>query len=206
MTNKPAPLDKRRKRIVAQLATEARQSVRINLPLHGHFLMKTGEEFPCKIEDISPGGLMVKSSCAPQEGERVILRVDELGRLEGDVVRRCKDSFAITLHTTKRKKDKLADDLTWQINKERLGLSDERSAKRTKRKNQVYVQSRDGIRFLAKSIDLSITGMAIETTEKIKSGEHVRVGRLDGVVTRQLKDGFAIRFDPPSAKLAKEIR
>lgn len=198
MVDQPAPMDKRRKRLVARLAADRRHFKRISLPLNGRYMAQDGGEYPCRVHDISPGGLSVRSDYSPGDSKHVVLMIDALGRLEGDIVRVVAGGFAVSLHSSARKRDKLGDALTWQLNKDRLGLHDERAAKRSKHKNRVYVQTADGLKFLAQSIDMSPTGMAIETTEALKIDERVRVGSLKGVVVRHLANGFALRFDPPS--------
>ncbi len=193
-------LDRKRAKIVAKLATETRRYARVSLPLAGRYLAQNGWEYPCQVEDISPGGLLLKTEYPPRNGKHIVLMIDGLGRMEGDIVREFNGGFAVTLCITTRKKDRLGDNLTWELNKHRLGQNDERLSKREGRKSQVYVQKENGTKFLARSVDVSITGMAIETSEEVKPGERVVVGRLHGVVTRRLSNGFAIRFDPPSGK------
>jgi len=197
MTNKPAPLDGRRKRLVARLTTERRHNHRVRLPLKGRFLTQDNGECLCEVLDISPGGLLVRSPALPDGNAHVVLMLTGLGRVEGDVVRVDKGGFAVRLHATGRKRDRLGDELTWLLNKDRLGLKDDRAARRSKRHDRVYVQTEDGLKFVARSVEVSLTGMTIETAEPIRPGEQIRIGRLEGVVVRRLARGFAVRFNPP---------
>ena len=197
MIDRPAPLDGRRRRIVARLATERRHSQRVKLPLPGRYLTQNGREFPCEVIDISPGGLLVRASPLPATGERVVFMLAALGRLEGEAVRIDADSFAVRLKVSARKRDRLGDELTWLLNRDRLGLKDDRACRRIRRRNRVFVQTADGLTFTARAIDVSMTGMAIETSEPIRPGERIRVGRLDGVVVRLVENGIAVRFLPP---------
>ena len=197
MINRPSPLDGRRKRLVARLTTERRHGRRVKLPLRGRYMVRAGQEYTCKLIDISPGGLLVQTDTLPAAGAHVVLMLEKLGRLEGDVVRLGAHDFAVRLHVTGRKRNRLGDELTWLLNKDRLGLSDDRASRRSKRRKRVFVQTADGLRFVARSIEVSLTGMAIETSEPVRRGERIRVGSLDGVVVRRLARGFAVMFDPP---------
>ncbi len=197
MTGRPVPLDGRRKRLVARLATERRHNQRVKLPLPGRYLTQKGREFTCEISDISPGGLRARAHTLPAKGDRTVFMLAGLGRLEGEVTRVDTGSFAVRLHATGRKRDRLGDELTWLLNKDRLGLKDDRSARRIKRRNKVFVQTNDGLKFIARSMEVSLTGMTIETTEPLRPGERLRIGRLDGMVVRRVPNGFAVRFNPP---------
>jgi len=203
MSLRPEKLDKRRSRIVGRLASDNRNFSRGKFKLRGRFLAENGWEYPLEIEDISPGGMSVRSDFCPKKGQQVVMLLEDLGRIQAKVVRSTSDGFAVSIIATSRKRDQLADRLTWLLNADRLGLSDDRAAVRTQRAGEVYIQLLDGTRFVATSVDVSISGMAILSPEKVTIGERVYVGKLSGIITRRLEGGFAIRFDPPTNKTSE---
>jgi hypothetical protein len=197
MVHKPVKLDKRKSRIVARLAAESRHFVRGRLSLKGRFLAANGWEYPFDVQDISPGGMNINSDFVPPVGQDIVLMVEDIGRLQAKVVRITEGGFAVALQATARKRDQLGDQLTWLINARRLGLNDDRSGDRGQRQGDVHILLEDGTRFVASAIDVSLSGMAIETNESVKIGEQVQIGKLSGRITRKMQTGFAIRFDPP---------
>ena len=200
MSLRPEKLDKRRSRIVGRLAADNRHFSRGKLTLKGRFLAENGWEYPLEVIDLSPGGMLVQSDYRPNEGQQIVMLLNELGRIQAKIVRTTETGFAVAIIATLRKRDQLADRLTWLMNAERLGLGDDRAAARTQRAGDVHIQLLDGTRFVASSIDVSISGMAVLSQEKVTVGEPVRVGKLSGIIARHLDGGFAIRFDPPAGK------
>ncbi len=198
MIAQPEKLDKRRTRIVARLAAENRHFARGELTLSGRFLAENGWEYPCEINDISPGGLSLQSDFQPPLEQDIILMAEELGRIQGKVSRLTDDGFVLLIKSTTRKRDQLANQLTWLMNAERLGLEDDRADVRTQHQGMVHLEMKDGTRFVANAIDISISGLAVESTEHVTLGEPVKVGKLCGTISRRLASGFAIQFDPPT--------
>ena len=127
--NKPsqfrARLDRRKIKIAARGAQERRRHRRAEVVLAARGLSPSVGEFTCKVVDVSPGGVRVKGDQIPFKGERVVLMVEGLGRLEGEVARINPDGFGIRLHVTQRKRDRLGDAITWQLNVNQLGLEED---------------------------------------------------------------------------------
>jgi hypothetical protein len=199
MTLKPEKLNKRKSRVVGRLAAESRNFSRGNLNFSGRFLAENGWEYPFAIIDISPGGILARSDYIPKLGEQLVMITAELGRIQGKVIRREDNSFACIIQSTARKRDQLADRLTWLLNYQRLGLKDDRIAERKAKNQEVYVTLGDGTRFIATSLDMSITGMLIQTKETVRLAEKISIGKLSGTVSRITETGFAIQFDIPIA-------
>ncbi|MBL4616732.1 MAG: hypothetical protein JKY46_03475 [Robiginitomaculum sp.] len=199
MALKPEKLNKRKSRVVGRLAAESRNFSRGNLNVSGRFLAENGWEYPFAITDISPGGILAQSDYIPKLGEQLVMITAELGRIQGKVIRCENNGFACIIQSTSRKRDQLADRLTWLLNYKRLGLKDDRIAERTAKNQEVYVTLDDGTRFIAASLDMSITGMLIQTKETVRLAEKISVGKLSGTVSRITETGFAIQFDIPIA-------
>jgi len=123
---------------------------------------------------------------------------DGLGRLEGEVVRAGQTGFGLRLISSQRKRDRLADAITWRFNMERLGLDEDRTAPRKPGRGRAKIRLRDGVVIQADVVDVSITGAAFACLERPRVGEPVQVGDMKGHVARWLETGFAVSFDPPA--------
>ncbi|XBQ15157.1 MAG: PilZ domain-containing protein [Oceanicaulis sp.] len=197
-----ARLDRRKIKIAARGAQERRRHRRVHLSLPGRGLAASTGEFGCTLIDVSPGGARIHTRTPPRRGERVVLLFDGLGRLEGEVVRAGQTGFAVRLTGSQRKRDRLADAITWRFNMERLGLTEDRHAPRKPGRGRAKIRLRDGVVIQADVIDVSITGAAFACLERPRIGEPVRVGDMSGRVARWLENGFAVSFDPPNERTA----
>lgn len=199
MAEEPNRLDRRKIRIAARGAAERRRHARLPLRLHGRFWSETHGEHACRLVDISPGGARVMSRTLPASNQRVILMINGIGRMEGVVVRSEGEEFSLRFSATDRKRDKLADTITWRFNKDRLGLDEDRHAPRKPGRGRAKIRFTDGVVIHANVLDVSVTGAAFECLERPKVNEPVRVGEMSGRVARILDNGFAVVFDPPEA-------
>lgn len=200
MQDEPGRLDRRKIRIAARGSQERRRHARVPLQLHGRFWSEAAGENACRVIDISPGGARVLCRMPPREGSRIVLMIPGLGRVEGQIVRREGQEFSVTFMTTARKRDKLADAITWRFNKDRLGLDEDRTAPRKPGRGRARIVLADGVIIQANVLDVSVTGAAFECLERPRIGEPLRVGEMSGRVARILDNGFAVVFDPPQAK------
>ena len=190
-------LDRRKIKIAARGAQERRRHRRVRLSVPGRGLAASTGEFACTLVDVSPGGARIASKTPPTPGERVVLLFDGIGRIEGDVVRAGPAGFAMRLSLSQRKRDRLADAITWRFKMDRLGLNEDRAAPRKPGRGRAKLRLRDGVVIQADVIDVSITGAAFACLERPRIGEAVSVGEMTGHVARWLENGFAVRFDPP---------
>lgn len=197
MQDEPGRLDRRKIKIAARGAEERRRHARVPLQLHGRFLADSSGEQSCRLLDISPGGARIMSCSIPAQNERVILMISSIGRIEGVVVRTTPEEFSVRFHAPTRKRDKLADTITWRFNKDRLGLDEDRIAPRKPGRGRAKILLQDGVVIQANVIDVSVTGAAFECLERPRIDEPVKVGEMRGRVARILDNGFAVVFDPP---------
>lgn len=94
-----------------------------------------------------------------------------IGRIEGRVVRREGGEFSVSFNAPQRKRDKLADAITWRFNKDRLGLEEDRTAPRKPGRGRARILLDDGVVIQADVIDVSVTGAAFECLERPRIGE-----------------------------------
>lgn len=181
-------------RIVRGLSNERRRFRRVQLNLLGRCMRADGHEHPCQLRDISPGGMALETSARADVGERVVSYIDQLGRLEGVVVRTYPTGFAMTIEATARKRDKLAAQLTWLAN-EGLDLpEDRRHARIVPRNPRSELVMPSGVRVTCRIIDMSQSGAAVASETKPPVGTIITLGKIQARVTRVNDDGFAVEF------------
>ena len=78
-------------------ADERRRFQRVRVNLLGRYMLADRREYPCQVQDMSPGGMALVAPVAGKAGERVVAYVDHLGRLEGTIVRVYPNGFAMNV-------------------------------------------------------------------------------------------------------------
>jgi hypothetical protein len=176
-------------------ARDRRGFRRVDLPLSGRLLDPFGAEHPFDLINISPGGLALRSPARWRVGARAVIYCNGLGRLVGEIVRGDAASFAVRFELTPLKQDRLADEITWLWNKDRLNLSDERSFARAQVNGRVGVRLDDGRELDCDIVDMSLFGVSLACTqarpfigqEAVLAGRRCRVARYTDA-------GFALDF------------
>ena len=174
---------------------DRRANVRVDLSLNGRFLGNGVDDHSVLTRNISCGGAELIANMCPEVNSEVICYLDDLGRVEAEVVRPTKQGFAVRFKVSPRKRDKIADRLTWLANYKQLGLDDEREAPRYAGGGPALVKRADGRVLQCRTIDISLAGAAFEADGPAPPvGEIVHVGNLTGEVVRTMRNGFAIRY------------
>jgi hypothetical protein len=138
---------------------------------------------------------MITSETRPDDGANIVCYFDELGRVAAEVIRNTPDGFAVRFKTSDHKRDKLADLLTWLINRERLDLHEDRKADRFPAGGPALVERSDGRQIQCRVIDISLTGASFATEAPPPlMGEQISTGNLKGEVVRSESGKFAIRY------------
>lgn len=176
-------------------STERRTYDRLRLKLYGRFMLEDQTEHACAVEDISTGNLSLRADRIGRGGEKVIVYLDQIGRLEGIVTRTDVGGFAISIIATDHKREKLAAQLKWLANREFNGTIEDRRHDRVAPRNPLSVlQMSDGRQYQCRIIDLSLSGAAIEIDVKPALGSQVSLGTMHGQVIRHFDEGVAIQF------------
>ena len=190
-----APPSRVRRLARTETAKDRRLNKRVQLALGGRFLMDGADDLSLVVVNISCGGAAFRADVKPSTGARIVCYLDDLGRLEAEVIRPTDDGFAVRFLSTAHKLGKIADRLTWLCNYKQLGLSDERVAPRHAGGGPALVTRADGRVIQCRTIDISLTGAAFTADGPAPHvGEIVTVGSLTGEVVRTLRSGFAIRY------------
>jgi c-di-GMP-binding flagellar brake protein YcgR len=174
---------------------DRRRFQRVTVELLGRFMLEDRREYPCQTIDMSPGSVAFTAAISGKVGERVVAYVDQIGRIEGLIVRVQAGSFAMSISATQRKRDKLAAKLTWLANRHELNLPEDRRHDRVSAKiSVVTVALPDGREYQARVVDISLSGAAVALEVRPPIGAPVMVGKLRGRVIRHFDEGVAIEF------------
>ena len=176
---------------------DRRRHRRVAITLLGRFMRANKQEYPCKLVDISVGGAAIHASVDVDSGERIIATFDHIGCLEGTVVRTFPGGFGIELQATQYKRDKLAGQIAWLMNRHELGDSAE--ARRHERiaianSKQAMLKLDEGVTIPVDVIDFSMSGASIATTARPPLGHSVQIGKLKGRVIRHHTEGIGVEF------------
>jgi len=176
-------------------AIERRRHQRVKVVLMGRFMLENREEYPCQTVNASPGGLAVIAPVVGRMGERVVIYLEHLGRVEGKISRQFQNGFAIQLLATRRKMDKLASALTWLANRHELGLPEDRRHERVlPRQTGAILQLPDGREIGVRIIDVSLSGAALSCTDQPPLDTRVTIGGTPAKVVRHFEGGVAVEF------------
>lgn len=186
-------------------SNDRRRHHRVGVRLLGRYMLPDQNEYHCQVINISPGGLALSSPTCGEIGDRVVLYLDHVGRVEGVITRHFAGGFACLLKVPDRKRERLADQLTWLANRSILTGQDGRVHERIVPTDSSSVLSLpDGRNVSCTILDISVSGASISTPVFPEIGTEVVLGRTRGRVVRHHDDGVAIRFTgaPDLAKLS----
>ncbi|MEO0982865.1 MAG: PilZ domain-containing protein [Pseudomonadota bacterium] len=174
---------------------ERRRHRRLDLRIGGRFMNESSDEFRLRTINISCSGAFMEARQRPPLGANVVCYFDGLGRVAATVVRRTAEGFAVLFRISPFKRDKLADRLTWLLNKDALGLAEDREAPRHAASGPAVITRQDGSRLQCRVLDISLTGAGFETDGAAPMiGEIIQTGNLRGEVVRRTEKGFGVRF------------
>lgn len=178
-----------------RLVADRRRHKRVNVTLLGRFMRPSKQEYPCKLVDISAGGAAMMSPVTVDDGERIVAYFDHIGGIEGKVARSFEGGFAIRLAVTSHKREKLAAQLTWLINRSGHLLAEDRlHSRRLPGNEQSSLQLDEGIVVACRVMDISVSGASLDTQARPEIGREVTLGKLRARVTRHHASGIGVQF------------
>ena len=180
---------------LASRPIERRRHARVKIALLGRYMLSNRTEFPCQSIDMSVGGLAITAPVKGKIGERVIVYLEHIGRIEGDIARHTADGFGMTVIATSRKREKMAAQLTWLANRGALGLPEDRRHDRVPPKaTRIVLKLSDGTEVPVKMLDMSLSGAAFSADVKLLITDPVILGKTQAKVVRKFEGGYAVEF------------
>ena len=173
---------------------DRRVNRRIPLVLLGRFMRASRHEYPCKLMDISVTSAGMMSPVAVDPGEHIVAYFDHIGGIEGKVERTFDGGFALGMSATQHKREKIAAQLTWLINKHELqAVPDRRHDRRTVNEKST-LKLDEGISIECRVLDVSLSGASIATPARPAIGTEVMFGKLRCRVMRHHDQGIGVAF------------
>lgn len=180
------------------MTADRRRYQRVPLDLNGRYVLPDRSEHPCRAADVSPGGVRLLAENRPAPGQRVVVYLDEIGRLEGIARRASGEGFAMTITATSRAREQLTARLVWLANRDALDLDDDRSDCRyTLHHRPAEVRLESGEVVPAQIVDISSSGAAIRLSRRLEIGAWIVLDGRAGTVVRAIECGHGIAFNTP---------
>lgn len=177
---------------------EKRRYRRMPIELSGRLQDASGGEHDCRTLNLSPGDARIATSARMLVGDKVIIYLNGLGRIEADVRRSIPElcAYGVRFNLTRHKLERHVDII--------MGLlypwardADSRRFPREAGSGAIDVVLRDGRTITGQVVDMSLVGISVLTPEKPPLvGESVSVGGRMGRVARYFEGGFAIDLRP----------
>jgi len=104
---------------LVKILPDKRRHRRVPVDLAGRFMRENKQEYPCKVINMSAGGMALLAPVTCDDGERIVAYLDNLGRIEGIVVRSFDGGFAVRILASLYKRERIANLLTWLITRSR---------------------------------------------------------------------------------------
>jgi hypothetical protein len=171
-----------------------RRHARVCVTLKGRGLLADGTEFELQTVDVSAGGMCILAAVRPKMGEKIVVYLELIGGLEGEVARLTPEGFGVSFRATLRKREQIADQLTWLINRDCLGEDGQRRDDRIRPRQIDYTLRSDEGESNVKLLDISRSGVAIVSAVRPALGSWVTIGRTRARVARHIPGGFAAEF------------
>lgn len=159
-------------------------------------------EHACKSIDVSPGGILIASMERVAIGERIIGQFEHLGSVVGTVSRLLPEGFAVAFSMTAHKREKIAAQITWLINRHELeGQVPERRHERFAVKQRISTLGLgDDFVIQCRILDVSLSGASVGTDARPPIGQLVTVGKQLARVMRYHDNGIGVQFIEPQER------
>ena len=180
--------------ILALKPMERRRHQRVPVILRGRYMLPDRSEYPCQTINMSPGGVAVHAPVKGEIGDRVVIYLDQVGRVEGLIARVFETGFALAMTVPPMKREKLADQLTWLTNRQALGMREDRRHERIEplhKRSTLHVGGRE---IPVRLIDISLSGAAMTCDFKASIGTPVVIGATPAKIVRVFEGGVAVEF------------
>lgn len=197
MTTATVPSARRFSNAANSAVPDRRAYKRFALSLSGRFMRTDKQEFPCRLYEMSVGGIAmtVPAGVAVPLGERIIAYFEHVGGLEGVCVRHANGGIVIKLIATQHKREKLAAQITWLLNRNDVDGAAHRKHERIEVGNRTStLKLAEGIVINCLVLDVSISGASVSTVARPEIGTEVWLGKLRARVMRHHSEGLGLQF------------
>ena len=173
---------------------ERRKFERFELSVPARFLCRGDEEMVGELLDVSQGGLAIATEARPPLGTDTVLYIEDIGRMQGKVVRHLNNGFAVQFEASDAKRQRLAAKLAWLNNRDEEEPPPSEISVSTEPTGPVRFTRDDGTESECKVLDMSVDGVWLQVEPRPPVGEVIQIGRMRGRVSRHHQTGIAIEF------------
>jgi hypothetical protein len=168
----------------------------------------TGERrlFSCRAINISTHSIAMLAPVTAKVGVPVIANIEQLGKLEGSVIRAFRQGFAMSAALNDEQRGMLAGRIDWIKRHKEREVIDHRASRFIPRRPHSLLILADGSVIPCFVIDISVNGAAVSADIKPKIGTVLAVGTVVGRVVRHFAGGFAVRFTEEQDRQRVEAR
>lgn len=179
----------------SRAVSDMRRHRRLALTLSGRFMRADRSEYDCTLRDISVGGASIVTATRIEIGERIVAYFEHVGGFEGTITRILPDGFALQFKISEHKREKLAAQIMWLVNRhwfpDETGRSHERLGKLGQR---AALLLEDGVSIDTELLDISPAGASLGTPARPPLGSTVFIDGIRAIVLRHHANGFGVKF------------
>lgn len=177
---------------------EERRFQRVSVVLAGRYMLESLSEYPCRTVNMSPGDMTLAAPVKAQTGEKVVVYLEEIGRLTGVAIRQTDTGFSIVMNLPLFKRDKLADQITWFANRHLFqSVADRRHHRVVPLMQRALMRFPDGRENIVKIVDISLSGAGLETDLRPEIGTRILLGSKSAMIVRHYDGGLGAEFEQP---------
>lgn len=167
----PAPtgklrVDRRGDRPFPKIVPDRRRFRRVPVDFPGRLMPEDKQEYPCQVVNMSAGGMALLTPVSCRPGERIVVYLENLGRLEGTVARCFDGGFAVKINASAQKRERIANVLTWYVNRDLLGGEGRQHERFAPRNPAQKLVLPNGDVHDCRVIDVSLSGASVATRIK----------------------------------------
>lgn len=176
---------------------ERRAYKRAPVELEGRYMLDSGHEFPCKVTELSPGGVKLRARALGRIGERVISYAEKIGRIEGRLVRFAPGGFILEIAASTRQKERLSLQTAWLDRRLEMEIQERRHAPRItphERNAIVYFHARQ---HQVEIVNLSSTGACFVSPQSFEPDQKIVIGARGARIVWSNSAGTGAEFETP---------
>ena len=191
-----------------RLAADRREYPRVPVMIPGQISITTEQRIRAiQVTNLSAGGAGLRYAARPPRAEMIgALEVEGFGRFEGITTRETDNVCGIQFLVGEAERHHLLERLSVFVGSGLSSVSSICEERRWSAYSQLSLIRHSGERHRRKVVDISLHGVALETSTSIPEGENVFVGKMFGRVVRGPSDQVTVQFlryrsGPPAARL-----
>ena len=161
----------------------------------GRYMRPDQQEYACQLTAIDTTQVTVITRGEADFGENLVLYLDDIGRLQGQVAHRSSSGFTLALSLSPAQTERLEQRLEWVKNKDQGESTEMRRHARYQPSDAAsHLNLPDGRSYACEIIDISVSGAAVRVDVIPAIGTVIMLGKMRGRVTRIHAEGIGIEF------------